>query len=108
LLAACVSVFCMPAAASADSDLAHMALKDVDRCDSPDAWFLVNDLKNSPVTATVHIHWDQGTEHGDQEFVETVGAGESKFIKCRWVKFPYSSAPMLERPRAWVVDAEQS
>lgn len=108
LLAACFPVFCVPGVASADSDLAHTYEKDVSSCEGPgmNAWFVINDVKDSSVNATVRVDWEQGIDSGFNEWVVALGPGETKFVVCNF-SWPIGASFPISR-RASVVGAEQS
>lgn len=104
LLAVSGLFFCVPGVAAAASELAHTYTEAEDSCDSPDAIYVMNDVKDSSVQATVHVHWEQGIDKGDQEFVVTLGPGQSQFLACRYDS--YDLSPTLYRT-AWVVGAAE-
>jgi hypothetical protein len=109
LLAVCFPVFCVPGVASADSDLAHTYETNLSSCEGvgaeANAWFVMNDVKDSSVNATVRVDWEQGIDNGFNEWVIDLGPGQSKFVVCSW-SWPLGESPI--RRRASVVGAEQS
>jgi hypothetical protein len=107
LLAVCFPVFCLPGVASADSDLAHTYQTDVSGCEGPgaNAWFVINDVKDSSVNATVRVDWEQGIDKGYTESVVALGPGQSQFVVCN-LSWPTGESPIHRR--ASVVGAEQS
>lgn len=107
-LVVCAAVFPVPGIASADSELAHTYLKENEQCDlypSANAWYVINDLKDSSVNATVRVDWTQGTDKGNTQNVYNLGPGQSRYVACK-KSFITGEFP-IDR-RASVVGAEEA